>query len=189
MALRILTDDCGMAGEIMLALQIHNTIGIDAIQEQAKASNVMLGKLFAMLEQKSDKEKAWEQSLTLYGGRERVLGSDELITKVSNQIEGRTAMDGPTDARPGNRKPRNNKDDQILSAKERLEIQRPLRDSLQANLDVYEIKLQSQIQRLSDELKESTQKILDRLDAGSYEKIRNPEVRQVWKDMVRLFTL
>ena len=182
----IFVDDYGLAADIIFALQIHNTVGIDAMRKEVIASSAMLRRLLAIVEHKSEKEKAWEQSLTALGGRDRVLESDDLITKMANEIEGRTPpKDDRRDAKAGNKTPGDNKEGQVLSLKERLEIQKPLQATLQANLQLYEGKLAVQVQRITDQVKASAQKILDRLDAGSYEKIRNPEVKEVWKDMVR----
>ncbi|KAF8320530.1 uncharacterized protein EI90DRAFT_2598279 [Cantharellus anzutake] len=178
--------------DIMFALQIHNTITTDDINIQVRQSNDMLAQLIRIMEHKSDQDKRWEQSLENLGGRKKVLDSEELLTKIVNEIEGSggkvPGTDGKVDKGDASKDkialaktridPKN-----ALSARERIELRLPLETILQANFRLYEGKLEAQMQILSHQLKASTQQILTRLDAGSYQKIQHPEIRQVWKDM------
>ncbi|KAF8341567.1 uncharacterized protein EI90DRAFT_1754640 [Cantharellus anzutake] len=71
----------------------------------------------------------------------------------------------------------------VLSLLERRELRMPLQEIINSNFALYEGKLESQVQLLSEEVKLSTQKILQRLETGAHEKILHPHIQRVWKDM------
>jgi hypothetical protein len=186
----------------MFALQIHNTVGIDTIRAEAVKTNAMLVKLIGIVDHKSKEDKEWDQYLEDLGGRKKVIESEELITRMALEIEGRgSSKDGKDtkdgkDAKPGappgappDSKSKLDPKLQILGPKERLEMRQPLSSILEANFLFYEGKLDAQVRIITNQIQKSTQQILRRLEAGSWEKIKHPEVREIWRENVRAFSL
>ena len=141
-----------------------------------------------------------EQVLVQNGGRKRVLENPDLTMQVAAQIEGRdhkddiTGLPGgkPTDkAKQESGKAQDlNKPAAIAGGKiafnraELLELRQPLEKILRDSLPYYENKLLAQVEVIKNQINKSTQQILNRLEAGSHQKIIHPDVRVVWKDMV-----
>ena len=188
----------------MFALQIHNTVGIDAIRAQALNTNAMLVKLISIVQHKSKDEQEWERLLEDMGGRKKVIESEDLVITMAEKIEGRsrTAIKDGKDAKTGTQsdaaldarsktEPKSKTDEKtpVLSTKERFEIRQPLSSIIQANLQFYEGKLHAQVRIITDQIQKSTQQILRRLDSGSWEKVKHPEIRDIWKENVRAFSV
>ncbi len=173
----------------------------------------MLERLTKIIEHTSVEELEWEGSVKNLGGRSKVLGNDELLTAIALEIEnsqfsGATAKMGPKekgeakdkdadggkskdpeatgkaeDSRAKSRKLRFDASN-VLTQKERRELRMPLQEIIKSNFALYEGKLEAQLQIISEEVRQSTQRILQRLEAGAHERIFHPHIQQIWKDMV-----
>ncbi|KAF8341559.1 uncharacterized protein EI90DRAFT_3034423, partial [Cantharellus anzutake] len=196
------------AGDIVFALQIHITVGIDEIREQVRNSNTLLVKLIKIVEYNSPGEQGWERSLKNLGGRNKVLANDELLTTFAQEIEDSQSSestakttpkekgekgndadkDKPTDPKSTGKaddsKTKSGKDaSNVLSLLERRELRMPLQEIIDSNFALYEGKLESQVQLLSKAVTQSKQEILQHLESGAHEKISHHYIRRVWKDM------
>jgi hypothetical protein len=139
-----------------------------------------------------------------YGGRKRVLENPEVAMLVAAKIEGTDSKDDATDL-PGGKPSDKDKGKQetgkgkemgktpvlasgklAFSRTELLELQQPLEKILQDSLPYYENKLLAQVEMIKNQINKSTQQILSRLEAGSYEKIVDPNIQLVWKEMVQI---
>jgi hypothetical protein len=181
----------------MFALQLHNTVGIDAIRAEALKTNAMLAKLMTIVQHKSKLDEERELHLESLGGRKKVLENDKLLTQMAQEIEGsntpKPGKDGKAGAQSGDPKTKTESKTQTddwdpLSAKERFEMRQPLSGILEANFDFYAAKLDAQVRAITNQIQKSTQQILRRLESGSWEKINHPEVMEMWKENVRQFS-
>ena len=123
------------------------------------------------------------------GSRERVLGNPDLAMQLAAQIEGRDPEEDKANQETGkakdSSKPAVLADGELAFNRSELrELKQPLEKILQDSLPYYEKKLQAQMKVIEDQIARSTQQILNRLEAGSYEKIGQPDIRILWKDMV-----
>lgn len=166
----------------------------------------MLKKLTSIIEFQSEREKSWEQAVIRYGGPKRILNNPDDLQTVANIIEGRSlhnaastgaksASAGGPGAKPGNLVAKGKdgatgtkfevgKDEPKFSRKELLEVQQPLSKLLDEGRVYYERKLDAQVQFLTNQIERSTQRILHRLDGGSWMKIQDPDLQTVWRDNV-----
>ena len=199
--------------EIQFACTLHSTVTLDELQDQMKASNTMLMKLASIIEFQSEREKSWEQTALSYGGPKYILNRPEALQTVANIIEARipdtksttvpsNKPGGPPGSKPsadlaeGGAPPKSKdvylgaklkvaKDEPQFTRRELLEVQRPLTEILDESALYFERKLNAQVQFLAGQIERSTQRILHRLDGGSWLKIQDPDLRTVWKDNVR----
>lgn len=156
----------------------------------------MLVKLTSIIEYQSEREKSWEQTVAQYGGPKRILNDPDDLQTVANIIEDRSLdnsnlKSGPksgtgvnsTAKGPGT-KPDVLGEETKFNRKELLEVQRPLSKLLDESRVYYERKLDAQIQILANQIEQSTQRILRRIDGGYWEKIQDPDIRTTWKENV-----
>lgn len=141
-----------------------------------------------------------------YGGKKRVLENPDLAMQVAAQIEGRDSKEDATDL-PGSKPSDKDKGKQetgkgkeigktavlasgelAFSRTELLELRQPLEKILQDSLPYYENKLLAQVEVIKNQINKLTQRILTRLEAGSYEKIIHPDIQLVWKGAVQIST-
>ena len=173
-------------GDIVFALQIHNTVGIDTIQAEMRKNNAMLAKLFSLLDHRSERDEDLDRMMRDLGGRNKVLGDDELLTTMAGAIQTRKGnkdnqaksalVDGAKFSR---------KEDVVLSATERHELRLPLDNALEHNAKFYAAKLDAQISRIASQinrLQSSSETILKTLNSGIWERIVHPDLRHVWRD-------
>lgn len=156
----------------------------------------MLVKLTSIIEYQSEREKSWEQTVAQYGGPKRILNDPDDLQTVANIIEDRSLdnsnlKSGPksgTGANPTAKGPGTKPDvlgeETKFNRKELLEVQRPLSKLLDESRVYYERKLDAQIQILANQIEQSTQRILRRIDGGYWEKIQDPDIRTTWKENV-----
>lgn len=161
----------------------------------------MLKKLTSIIEYQNTREKSWEQTVAKYGGPKRILDSPEELQIVGDLINQSVDIPGgPPGAKGGvdsaakgaaamskddTSGPKKKKDELKFTRKELLEVQQPLTKLLDESRLYFERKLDAQVQFLANQIERSTQRILHRLDGGSWMKIQDPDLRTVWKDNVR----
>lgn len=140
----------------------------------------MLIKLTSIIEFQSEREKSWEQTVTQYGGPKRILDNPEDLQTVANIIEDGSVENAGTRPIPGGGSGAELK----FNRKELLEVQQPLSKLLDESRVYYERKLEAQVEFLANQIERSTQRILHRLDGGSWMKIQDPDLKTVWRDNV-----
>jgi hypothetical protein len=150
----------------------------------------MLKKLVSIVESQSSEDRALENEMKALGGHDVVVNSPELAMRIAAKVQTRrseTAKGGTgtgADAK-GKLDTKAQTKVEALTKQELLELPVPLKDLLTRSLPYFESKLEIQVQRISEQVELSAQKILRRLDAGLHEKIDHPDLRALWKDMVR----
>ncbi|KAF8340734.1 uncharacterized protein EI90DRAFT_3036693 [Cantharellus anzutake] len=179
--------------DIIFALQIHNTVNIDAIRAEVTDTNVMLKELIAVVSHKSERHIRCEQAVNDLGGRKKVLGNDELLTSMATMIQVgakgdektvqsvTAALQGPLGAGASL-----SRDEGVLSAQERHELRLPLDTILAQNAKYFSKKLGVQVDVIAnqlDKVRQSTTQILHSIGGASYQRIVNPVVRRIWKEM------
>ncbi|KAF9073392.1 hypothetical protein BDP27DRAFT_1318820 [Rhodocollybia butyracea] len=169
-------------GDIIFALAIHATVTVDEIRAIAKANNELLQQLITVVEHKTKQQEDLEKTIVENGGRQKVLNSDELLSKISKTIQATLVMEVP-----GERSERASTSSTPPSPREMYELRLSLDAILQENAVYYARKLDTQIQAITDEIRwsiqVSTREILDRLNAGPYDRVHHSDIRELWKQM------
>lgn len=193
-------------GEIIFALHIHNTVGIDAIQTEVRNTNAMLTKLIDIVDHSTEKNEELNRTMNDLGGRSRVLGDDQLLTTMTVAIQSRSssslkipksppstpgipsitvtsASNAAVEVKEGDKLA--GKEDAVLSASERHELRLPLDSLLNQNLGFYTQKLDAQVTLITsqlDKLASSSAVILKTITGGIWERILHPDLREIWKE-------
>ncbi|KAF8340736.1 uncharacterized protein EI90DRAFT_3117280 [Cantharellus anzutake] len=174
--------------DIIFALQIHNTVNIDAIRAEVTDTNAMLKKLIDVVSHKSEWHIRYEQAMNDFGGRKKVLGNDGLLTSMATMIQVGMTKDEMT-AQTANVAGREMLGGvSVLSAREMHELRLPLDAILAQNAGYFSKKLDAQMEAISnqlDKVQHSTTQILRTITGGAYERIVHPIIRHIWKEMVR----
>lgn len=181
--------------DIIFAIQIHSTVTIDAIRSEVTSNNVMLKELLKIVSYKSDRQIRNEQALNDLGGKEKVLGNEEMLTSMASMIQERAMKAGDAvqtatvaaQIAPGASQHLLSQDNGILSPRERRELRLPLGTILEQNAIYFSKKLDAQVEVIPDQLKKvqpSRAQILRAVTGGPHELIVHPDIRQIWKEMV-----
>ncbi|KAF8312648.1 hypothetical protein DL93DRAFT_1295443 [Clavulina sp. PMI_390] len=173
-------------GEIIFSLQIHNTVGIDAIQAEVRRTNQMLTKLIEVVDHPSERKDRLDRMMHDLGGRDKVLGDDALMTTVASAvIQSRASPNAALSADQTDGAKIAGKEDAILTATERHELRLPLDSVLEQNATLYVEKLDRQVEKITsqlDKLQSSSDVILKTLTGGAWERVEHPDLQQIWKD-------
>ncbi|KAE9402429.1 hypothetical protein BT96DRAFT_855748 [Gymnopus androsaceus JB14] len=183
--------DCGETlvnrkGDIVFALTIHTTVTVDKVRGYVKANNELLQQLITVVEHKTKQQEDLEKMISENGGRQKVLDSDELLLKMSKEIQANLVMEEPNQSTLQTKStPRNSA--ALLNSRETYELRLSLDIILQENAVHYSRKLDAQVKAITDEIKLSiqlsTMQILRHFNAGPHERVHNPDIRELWRQM------
>lgn len=184
--LRLCTVTKNRKGDIVFALQIHNTVGIDAIQKEMRENNAMLAKLVSMVDRHSERNEDLNRMMQDLGGRDKVLGDDELLTTMASAVQSRKSNQGRrTKSAVEDGAKFSGEEAAVLSAAERHELRLPLDHALEQNAGIYAKKLDAQMLRISSQinhLQSSNDTILKTLTGGVWERVVHPDLQHIWKE-------
>lgn len=143
----------------------------------------MLAKLINIVDHPKEQNEDLNNMMRDLGGRNKVLGDDELLTTMATAILSR--KDNRTEANVEDGAKFSRTEGAVLSATERHELRLPLDDALEQNAKFYSEKLDAQISRIAsqiDRLQSSSDIIVKKLTGGPWERIVHPDLRDVWKE-------
>ncbi|KAF9059723.1 hypothetical protein BDP27DRAFT_1371208 [Rhodocollybia butyracea] len=168
--------DCGETlvnrkGDIIFALTIRTTLTVDEVRGIAKANNELLQQLITVVEHKTKQQEELEKTIVENGGRQKVLNSDELLSKISKTIQATLVMEAPEE-----RSERTSTSSAPPSFREMYELRLSLDVILQESAVHYAQKLDAQVKAITDDIQSY-------FDAGPYERVHHPDIRELWKQM------
>ncbi|KAG5731843.1 hypothetical protein E4T56_gene13803 [Termitomyces sp. T112] len=167
-----------------LALQVHISLGVDSANRKLETQGDRLQDIdekldMLLLFRKLDtaRERDLQKFLEAHGGAKACILDEslleELITRSGDSL---SRFSGREIGRRTNELP---------DMKKRLlkELQEDIEETFCRNMVVFERKLDMQSKQLSDLVQDETDHILNTLLAGAHDRIMDPDLSKIWKDM------
>jgi hypothetical protein len=143
----------------------------------------MLAKLVSIVDHPTEQNADLDRMMRDLGGRNKVLGDDELLTTMASAILSRQSNRAQSAVEDGAKF--SGKEDAVLSATERHELRLPLDNALEQNANFYVEKLDVQTSRIQaqiDHLQSSSDVLVKTLTGGPWERIVHPDLQNIWKE-------
>ncbi|KAI3602849.1 hypothetical protein WG66_011217 [Moniliophthora roreri] len=170
--------------ELLDALSLHTALGIDAANSKLDRQQEQLGRMENKLDEMlnffrrldTPQERDAREFIENIGGPEKCVDSDEHVTELMN-----LCGDGPSMARVSAA----DIEAALAGTKQAIlkELDEDLDNALQRHMQLFERKLDVQRQELEETIKTSERNILAAMQAGAHERIRDEDLRAVWKEM------
>lgn len=172
---------------IELAMQVHTSMGVDTANQKLDNQSDRLKSIEHKLDmialfRKFDtpRERDIQRFIDSHGGAKACISSDESleelvlrsgelsVARISGRDNGRKSNDLP-------------------QLRKRLfkELQEDVDDLFSRNMVLFERKLEMQNKQLTDALHQESSHIITTLLSGAHDRIIDPDLQTIWKDMVR----
>ncbi|KAJ3575378.1 hypothetical protein NP233_g1131 [Leucocoprinus birnbaumii] len=169
-----------------LALSIHTTVGVDAANDKLDSQERVLDRMekkldMIMLFRRLDtpREKDVMRFIEEHGGVKACISNDEyleqLVVKSGDSLSRISGRGGGSGRRSND----------LPEIRKRLtkEIQEDIDEAFSRNMVLFERKLDMQNKQLNETLRQESDHIITALLAGAHDRINDPDLRKLWKDM------
>ncbi|KAF5376289.1 hypothetical protein D9615_008531 [Tricholomella constricta] len=167
-----------------MALAVHTSLAVDSanqkLDNQDGRLRIIEEKLdMIMLFRKLDtpREKDMQKFIEKHGGAKACITNDELLeVLVTKSGESLSRLPGRESGRRSNDLP---------DIKKRLlkELQEDIDEVFDKNMVLFERKLDIQSKQFADVVQEESDHIISTLLSGAHDRIRDPDLQKIWKDM------
>ncbi|EKM75603.1 hypothetical protein AGABI1DRAFT_64395 [Agaricus bisporus var. burnettii JB137-S8] len=171
---------------LKLSLSLHTTIGVDAANAKLNDHGEMLMAIdkkldMAMIFRKLDtpRERDVQKLIEERGGIKACLMNEEyleeLVAKSGDSLSRISGRSGGSGRRSND----------LPEIRKRLlkEMQEDVDETFSRNMVLFERKLDMQNKQLSDVMRQQSDHIITALTAGAHDRINDPDLRKLWKDM------
>ncbi|KAK7043094.1 hypothetical protein VNI00_008448 [Paramarasmius palmivorus] len=168
--------------ELLDALSLHTALGVDAANNKLDRQQSQLDRMESKLDEMlhffrqldTPQEKDARKLLDDVGGAEKCLDSDEHVTELLCLCGSEPSAKASVDVEAIVAETRTN----VLK-----ELDEDLDCALNRHMQLFERKLEVQRQELEEAIKNSEKNIIAAMQSGAHERIRNEDLRHVWKEM------
>ncbi|KAF8178111.1 hypothetical protein K438DRAFT_1938825 [Mycena galopus ATCC 62051] len=163
-------------GDFEFALSIHTALGVDAVNRTAQDLNAKMDMMLKLFQQFVSPEQKEMARLVEQRGGQAVLDNDKALEELSD-LENKSRGSQRTSAASGSKNIEGLKDD----------LHTDPDTAMEQNMTKFAQKLEVQMRQITDEMNRIAERQGDRIisavTGGPHEKILDPNVHNVWKDM------
>lgn len=156
--------------------------------------NIKIDMILDLLRRPTSKEKRMDEEVKKLGDydinvvRER----DDLLAQlapIAAELDDALPPYRRNTKRAGSMSDRLDKKRKVLDSSTLDSVQLDVEVLIEQNRAHFEIKLEAQTQRLQDAINISTKRIITKIGDGPFKRISDPDIRKIWKDMVRMLEI
>ncbi|KAF9444494.1 hypothetical protein P691DRAFT_634710, partial [Macrolepiota fuliginosa MF-IS2] len=170
--------------KLELSMSLHTTLGVNTANEKLDRQEQMLkdiqGQMMMIFSQcNTPRERELQKLIEEHGGVTACINNDEYLEELVAKSGDTLSRISGRSAGPGRRS------NDLPEIRKRLtkEIQEDIDEAFSRNMVLFERKLDMQNKQLNKTLQQESGHIISALTAGAHDRINDPDLRKLWKDM------